>query len=294
MTDEHEWDDDVVDERLRALAKDYHRPEGTVPREAMWGAIAPSLRAAPVVLPLRRTHAARWRWAGALAAGLLIGVALDRGLVSRFGASSAVPAGSARAGIRVDTPHVASGAISPSVVSAIPEAGIAAPTGRSSSTTPSGSRLAVRDPRASTTESPLPSTADASLMRPRADGRSGDLPAQSLYALAARQTLTQAEALLTSYRRAESLPRDQEAMRQAARWARDVLTSTRLLLDSPAARDPQLRALFTDLELVLAQIVQLSGTPLEAGERELIERAMRDRDLLPRIRSAVPAGLTAS
>jgi hypothetical protein len=83
-------------------------------------------------------------------------------------------------------------------------------------------------------------------------------------------------------------------MLQAARWARDVLSSTRLLLDSPASRDPQLRALLADLELVLAQIVQLSGTPLQAGERELIERAMRDRDLLPRLRSAVPAGTTTS
>ena len=73
-----------------------------------------------------------------------------------------------------------------------------------------------------------------------------------------------------------------------------VLSSTRLLIDSPAGRDPQMRALFTDLELVLAQIVQLSGTPLQASERELIDRAMRDRDLLPRLRSAVPAGSATS
>ena len=55
-----------------------------------------------------------------------------------------------------------------------------------------------------------------------------------------------------------------------------------------------MKMLFADLELILAQIVQLSGTPLQAGERELIDRAMRDRDLLPRIRSAVPAGLATS
>jgi hypothetical protein len=73
-----------------------------------------------------------------------------------------------------------------------------------------------------------------------------------------------------------------------------VLSSTRLLIDSPAGRDPQMRTLFTDLELVLAQIVQLSGTPLQASERELIDRAMRDRDLLPRLRSAVPAGSATS
>jgi hypothetical protein len=121
-----------------------------------------------------------------------------------------------------------------------------------------------------------------------------DSLAQTLYRTAAIQTLVQAEALLTSYRGAESGARDPQVMQQAARWARDVLSSTRLLIDSPAGRDPQMRSLFTDLELVLAQIVQLSGTPLLAGERELIERAMRERDLLPRLRSAVPAGLAAS
>jgi hypothetical protein len=65
-------------------------------------------------------------------------------------------------------------------------------------------------------------------------------------------------------------------------------------MDSPAARDPQMRALFSDLELVLVQIVQLSGAPLAAPERDLIERALHDRDLLPRLRSAVPAGLATS
>ena len=59
-------------------------------------------------------------------------------------------------------------------------------------------------------------------------------------------------------------------------------------------KDGTLKSLFTDLELILAQIVQISGTPLQARERELIEAAMRDRDLLPRIRSAVPAGLATS
>ena len=137
-------------------------------------------------------------------------------------------------------------------------------------------------------------------MEPRATRREvADLPAlpdstvQTFYRTAALQTLAQAEALLTAYRGAENV-RDAAAMQQAARWARDVLSSTRLLLDSPAGRDPQMRTLFTDLELILAQIVQLSGTPLQARERELIEDAMRDRDLLPRIRSAVPAGLATS
>jgi hypothetical protein len=126
------------------------------------------------------------------------------------------------------------------------------------------------------------------------DVATADSATSALYRAAAVQTLVQAEAVLTAYRGAESSSRDPLAMQQAARWARDVLSSTRLLIDSPAGRDPQMRTLFTDLELVLAQIVQLSGTPLQASERELIDRAMRDRDLLPRLRSAVPAGSATS
>ena len=72
---------------------------------------------------------------------------------------------------------------------------------------------------------------------------------------------------------------------------RDVLGSTRLLIDSPAGSDPQLRALLDDLELVLVQIIQLSGSPLDPADRDLIDRALEDRELLTRIRTAVPAGI---
>jgi hypothetical protein len=114
----------------------------------------------------------------------------------------------------------------------------------------------------------------------------------AIYAAAAVQTLSQAEALLVAWR--VDAPRDTATARQLGRWARDVLGSTRLLLDSPAASDPRLRELLDDLELVLAQIVQLSGAPLTAEERALLEGSVKARDLLPRIRSAVPAGLAGS
>ena len=111
-----------------------------------------------------------------------------------------------------------------------------------------------------------------------------------LYRLAAVQTLTQAEALLTAYRAGAAGTRDDAAARQLGGWAREVLGSTRLLIDSPAGSDAQLRPLLNDIELVLVQIVRLSGTPLDSTDRALIDRALRDRDLLPRIRTAVPAG----
>lgn len=111
-----------------------------------------------------------------------------------------------------------------------------------------------------------------------------------LYRLAAVQTLTQAEALLTAYRAGGVGTRNDPAARQLGSWAREVLGSTRLLIDSPAGSDAQLRPLLNDIELVLVQIVRLSGTPLDSTDRGLIDRALRDRDLLPRIRTVVPAG----
>ncbi len=115
-----------------------------------------------------------------------------------------------------------------------------------------------------------------------------------LYRLAAQQTLVQAEALLTEYRAGEEVVATPESARQLGAWGRQVLSSTRLLLDSPAGSDAELRALLGDLELMLVQIIQLSGTPLDASERALIDRAMRERDLLPRIRTAVPDGIAGA
>ena len=109
-----------------------------------------------------------------------------------------------------------------------------------------------------------------------------------LYRLAATQTLTQAEALLTAFRAPQQSRTD---TRQLGTWGRQVLGSTRLLIDSPAGDDPQLRALLNDLELVLVQIIQLSGAELDPTDRALIEGALDHSDLLPRIRTAVPAGV---
>lgn len=115
-----------------------------------------------------------------------------------------------------------------------------------------------------------------------------------LYRLVAVQTLSQAEALLTAYKSSPPDGRGEPATRQLGTWGRDVLSSTRLLIDSPAGRDPALRQLLNDLELVLVQIIQMSGAPLDASDRALIDRTLRDHDLLPRIRTAVPAGVAGT
>ena len=68
--------------------------------------------------------------------------------------------------------------------------------------------------------------------------------------------------------------------------ANELLSRTRLLIDSPAANDPQMRALLEDLELVLAQVVRLQNTN-NRTELDLINHALEQRDVIPRLRTAV-------
>lgn len=71
----------------------------------------------------------------------------------------------------------------------------------------------------------------------------------------------------------------------ASRAAR-LLSTTRFLLDSPGATDPSVRGLLEDLELVLVQIVQMPSSR-SATDVELIHQAMKQRDVMPRLRTAV-------
>jgi len=69
--------------------------------------------------------------------------------------------------------------------------------------------------------------------------------------------------------------------------AGELLTRTRLLLDSPAADDPSMRSLLDDLELVLAQVVRLQNNHASRTELDLINRALEQRDVILRLRTAV-------
>ena len=109
-----------------------------------------------------------------------------------------------------------------------------------------------------------------------------------VYQLAAAQYLTRTEALLTGFR-TESRAGAKPPTGQFAVQARDLLCTTRLMLDSPAGRDVRMKSLLEDLELVLAQIAQLPAT----GDREdlqLINQGLDQRSVLLRLRTANPAG----
>jgi hypothetical protein len=107
------------------------------------------------------------------------------------------------------------------------------------------------------------------------------------YATAATAQLVRAEALLTAYGASNA---NTGVDQQLSTWARDILSNTRLLLDSPAAADPDRRRLLQDLELVLVLMVERSPTAGAAEERSHIERSIQRTQVLPRLRSALPAG----
>ena len=276
--------DPAFDAWVGKLAPDLNTPPVT-PRMEMWDAIqkaqaAPMATSAPVVSITSRRRAA-WVWPTAIAAALLIGVGIDRYMLTSRSPEQ--------------------GAAGPSNTATGSTAAIGSTTANGSSTAPgsaasSGSTVSTgrpSTPGAIATPSAIATTRPTSPVGAPNAAYADSAPTR-LYRLAAVQTLTQAEAVLTAYRSTDLATRNPAAAKQLSQWGREVLSSTRLLLDSPAGDDPQLRALLDDVELVLVQIIRLSGSTLDATERALIDGAMRDHDLLPRIRTAVPAGSTGA
>jgi hypothetical protein len=103
------------------------------------------------------------------------------------------------------------------------------------------------------------------------------------YEVETSQYLGQTAALLTA------LPleaRSGRADSQFAGRATDLLARTRLLIDSPAADEPAMRDLLEDLELVLAQVVRLRANGSRT-DLDIINRALEQRDVIPRLRTAV-------
>ena len=109
-----------------------------------------------------------------------------------------------------------------------------------------------------------------------------------VYQVAATQYLSHTEAFLTSFR-ADLGSNHAANSARFARQARDLLSTTRLMLDSPAGKDQRLRSLLEDLELVLVQISQLDAAH-NGHDTELITQGMNQSNVLPKLRSAIPAG----
>jgi len=271
--------DERIGELLQRHRSLYHEPPAT-PRDEMWARIEAARGGANEGRGRVISLAPRRWWLGtlAVAAVLALGIALGR-ISMRDEAERKGQAG----------PPVAE-----SPAPREPETGTARPIAEPGVETAAPSELAVAPAETEVAPRETPARAVA---RPdagrRAPAREAPAPgpstASDLYRLASQQMLGQAEALLVQYRSDRAADRMDPAV---GRWARDVLSSTRLLLDSPAADDPGMRDLLRDLELVLAQIVQRTGEP-DPLDEEMIDRTIEDRDLMPRIRGAIPTGVGA-
>lgn len=266
----------------------YNRPPAT-PRDAMWSALQArrAERAAATPVPLHGRRRIR-PWVArtlALAAMLVIGIGLGRITLVQE--------------VERDRP-----------TDTVAERPSATPSGDAPMTEPATPSLAAAEdtpsqPRVTSQprviERTTPRTLAAAPRVERAgDAAAGTSPERSArrrqgtgaYAVAAQQTLGRAEALLTSFRSESADSATIERNAQIAVWSRDLLSITRLLLDSPAAQDAEMAALLGDLELVLVQMVRLGSGGTEE-DAELIREALRQRNVLPRLRTAVPAGQAA-
>ena len=116
------------------------------------------------------------------------------------------------------------------------------------------------------------------VVEPAASHAATDRTPSTTVRLAAAEHMSDAEALLTLFRSSDR----SEDRTAATEWAKDLLASTRMLLDSRVAEDPEMAGLLADLELVLVQIA--NAGPGE--DNELIEEGIRQQQLLTKLRTA--------
>lgn len=271
--------EDKFEQFLKKAAQDYNAPSARTPREEMWQAIQAARKAGPHVVYggatiFRVTGGKRFGsrvwWAAAAAAVVLVasGVGIGRWTASTESPATASLPQRARIG---STPSETAPGDAP-----IRESGLLGDEdSRAASNRTLNERSMTPDDRGS---------AAGSVASPGA-------ASVSAYQLAAVNHLSEAEALLTSLKTRSTT--DQQLDAQLASWARDLLTKTRLLLDSPVAADMQRRPLLQDLELLLVQIVQLSPSSAPQ-DREIIEETLKQDKVLIRLRTAIPAGQRGS
>lgn len=282
--------DDRFDEVLQEAAREHNSAPAT-PRAEMWAAIAaargasrtagndqpispaPERRPDVRVLPFAFRHRRALGLVIGLAATLLVGIMIGRqtaapvtGSVIGRDIASAAPAPAAAAssdGSNGGTGPVIPSPNPPSIAMREPDVASAPNAGASSV------RTAAAASRGS--ERALPSNKETEAMAP--------------YRVATMQHLVATEALLVALHTDARAGRSDTTI---ATWAGDLLGTTRLLIDSPAAKDPQLKQLLEDLELVLAQISRLPGAHGEAADLGIIDDAVRHRQIITRLRALSP------
>lgn len=118
-------------------------------------------------------------------------------------------------------------------------------------------------------------------------------PSASAISLVAQAHLGRTESVLTM---ARADARSGRIDPLTAEWASELLTETRILIDTQADGTEPLAELLMDLELVLVQIVGAAeGESMEETlgrtELELALRSLDEGEVLPRLQAALPSAL---
>lgn len=267
-----------MDQIIRDAARDYNRPPEITPREDMWARIQEAQRATAAAPMLRvehgggtpqRSFAHRTPWWGlAAAAGILLVAGISIGRMTS-GSQSTVAKNEAMQ------------------VAAAPALAVADTNTEGKLNDPDANPPVVQETGSAMQVASVPAERNGNARRPvRSDIDIEANRMNATYQLASLRHLAETEAMLTTFR-TDSANRAMDPV--VAKWSRDLLSNTRLLLDSPAARDPLRKHLLEDLELVLTQIVQLSNTP-NASERDMVESTIKEGHVMTRLRTAIPAG----
>ena len=279
--------EDKFEDFLKKAGESYNVPPVRTPREEMWSAIQAKRAAGPRVVygggsvrqPSERRFGSRI-WVGAAAAAVLL---LATGVgVGRWSATSNTPANVTTAKPQPAKPQPALPGDAANTAGSAPRQDVAS-NGTTSEQPNTPTRAVALTTPGNRSETARVASGTHGVSAPP----SASTAPSSAYQLTAVRHLSEAEALLTSFRTRSNT--DQQMDAQLGSWARELLSNTRLLLDSPVANDPQRRPLLEDLELVLVQIVQLSpgSTP---QDRELIEKTLQHDHVMTRLRTAIPAG----
>jgi hypothetical protein len=290
---EHELDD-----QMRRLAQTYNEPPAT-PRDAMWARIESARAGAPVVAigGARRMY---WLRMGAgIAAVLVVGIGigrltngLGRGPATTVASADSTPAAESLAGSPVATVASTGRATDDTDAALDPAASAGQDDG-----TPANRVRATRDDRIRALRAGRAGNRQAlsSYGVPRnVPGAVGEGSEMSAYRLAVVEHMTRAEVLLTSFLAdSRTSPNDTRAVAQFASLSRDLLKTTRLLLATHSTDDPALTRLLEDLELVLMQISQYA-TEGRRSDLDAINQSLDRRNVLPKLRSTIPAGASAS
>ena len=272
--------DDELDDLLRDAALSYNTPPEP-PREAMWQAISTARNAASVAPIGSPRRLSRWIAAAAgiaavLVAGIVIGRA-SRGPMTTA-ATTTQPTPAPTVANRDDSTNAALPS-TPEDIATSSES--AAPSGGAESRRAAAARrFAVG---AATQRGALRDRVNANELS--SDG--------AAYRLAVVEHLTRTEVLLTSFRAQERAGDAARVDAQFAALSRELLGTTRLLLATRRGDDPNITRLLQDLEYVLMQLSQYANDGRRV-DLDALNQSMDKRNVIPKLRSNIPAGLSAS